>query len=280
MSTNSFTKHGFSLSIFSIFPAVYLPDGSACAPFSQDQAKKLVDDLGFPDRFFVDLIIGRRLSIRIATRTGDCWLMCDPLLPVVTLHRERNNDILSIIVSGNQHRYSNVEPVVKRYISSKTYHRHSLFPILLIADAALEDYRALLARRQGQQRENNRILNVAFIPGGPVLDRQDSLVHITRQREQLTRISGNLKTFNGCIRNLLNLHDRSDHSSGTNGPLQTPSGQSGGQTTPIPSLDSMLQYLVSASGEILEKVAVLDMRLQNTFLVVRTRDREFPLSRY
>jgi hypothetical protein len=115
---------------------------------SQDHVKKLVNDLGFPDRFFVDLIVGRRLSTRITTHTGDCWLMRDWLFSVVTLQRTRNNDILSIIVSnsGNEKKHSSIELVFQRYISSKIYLRHSLFPILLIADATLEDYRDMYDR--------------------------------------------------------------------------------------------------------------------------------------
>lgn len=271
-----FTNHESALTILSIFPKSFSSNGSACIPMSQDQVKKLVEDLGFPDRFFINLMVGRRLSTCITTRTGNCWLMSDWLFSAVTLRRTRNNDLLSIIVSDNQDKHSKIEPVLNRYISSSSYHRHSLFPILLIADAALEDYRDISILILPHSRIKDPLLDFIFQTGGSqgVVYQQDpaaGLADITSRTERLTRLSGNLKAFHASVRDLLNLHDERNMNPGL---LHSLAPQAGGQAIPISPLGPMLQYLVSASGDILERITTTDTRLQSLFLAVGVYDRQ------
>jgi hypothetical protein len=274
VSTWSLAKNEFSLKTPSICSGVFNSSGFPGLPFSQDHVEKLVNDLGFPDRFFVDLIAERRLSTRITTRTADCWTMRDWLFSAVTLQRTRNNDILGIIVIGNQYKHNNIEAVLKRYVSSKTYYRHPLYPILLIADAALEDYRDIIELAVFQSQTTMRLSDVIFQQGLRVnqKDLTTELADTTGRRERLTHLLGMMKAFQASVRNLLNLHDGSDAPSGDPGLLQSPSTQAGGQVVSIPPLTSMLQCIISASGDILERITVADTVLQNSFLVVRIPD--------
>lgn len=178
--------------------------------------------------------------------------------------------MLSIIVSNAQRTFHGTEPIFKRYISSRHYHRHPFFPILLIADSALEDYREMHEDVLVELWDNDQLLP-SHQHSEPVLDPDDpaaGLVHITGQRERLNYLSGDLKGFHASVRNLLTLHD------GTNvepGSPQSLSGQSAVQTIPMLPLDSMLHYLFSASGDVLERMLTTDTRLQHAFLVVRLR---------
>jgi hypothetical protein len=258
-------------------------DNYLCVPFSQDDVNKLVNDLGFPDRFFVGMITRRLLSARTTTGTSDCWLMHDWLFHGVTLQITRNDDLLSIIVSsgGKAKTYANIKLFTHRYISSKFYSRHSLFPILLFADAALENYRDAINNHLAQSWEDSRLLGEFNKHNRLSTGQQDSAAKLTwvaRQREQVTQVSCDLKDFHASVRNLLNLHDGSAASSGPPAPPQPISDQYGGQTIPILSLVSMGQYLVSSSSDILEKVAGIDIKLQNNFLVVRFRDPQDRIS--
>jgi hypothetical protein len=259
-------------------------DGFPCVPIPQDHVKRLVNDLGFPDRFFINLIVRRRLSTRITTPAGDCWLMRDWLFSAVTLRRTRHNDILSIIVSGNQHKYSNIEPFIERYVSSKAYHLHPLFPMLLIADAALEDYRDISDRILTHSEDLHHSLGIPFQHGGPRVrqhyqrDPAAGLADIASERERLTRLSGDLKAFHASLRNLLSLQDGRDGSNEDTGSLQSISTQSGGRA--IPPLSPMLQYLVSASGDILERITATDTRLQFLFPVVSSCGAQSPMSAF
>jgi hypothetical protein len=274
VSTWSPAIHESSLNNLSLFAGFFDPKDFPRVPISQDHVKKLVDDLGFPDRFFVDLMVRRRLSIRTTTRTGDSWLMCDSLFSAVTLKRTGTNDLLSIIVSGNKHKYeySNMEPVLERYISSKFFHRHPLFPICLIADAALEDYRVVSNDVLARSRDLDRFFGITFqnraIFGDTSYEEDPAagLANIAGERESLARLSGDLKTFCASLQNLLNLYDESNGSSGNSGSPQSVSAQVGGQL--ITSLSSMLQYLISASGDILEEITTTDTGLQTLFPLV------------
>jgi hypothetical protein len=240
---------------------------------SQDHVNELINDLGFPGRFFIDLLGRRRVSGHTTTRTGDCWLMCDPLVSAITLERKQENDILSIIIVDYQRRYASIQYVVKRYISSKSYHRHPLFPILLIADAALEDYRDILESICAKSTLRGHLLKESgMIDFRNLQDTAFDLAYITFQREELTCFGGNLRAFHASVRNLMNLHDGRDVLVGGHGSLQSLSTQAGGQLIPLPLLHSTLQHLVSASGDILETVTSTDARLQHAFLVVRTCD--------
>jgi hypothetical protein len=254
-------------------------------PFSQDIVMELVTNLGFPDRFFVDLLCHRRLSAHTTTRTGDCWLVCDTRFSAVTLERTQNNDILSIIMVRSQHRYTHMELLMKRYISAKTYHRHLLFPVLLIADAALEDYRmSFEGAVNGPAAEGHDFLDLLNVGAeGLHRDQRDfaaDLARITVQREQLTRSLGDVKAFNASVRNLLNDIDGRYASSVGPGLLRSPSAQARGQSAPIPLTDSTLQRLVLASGDLLVRLASTDARLQNSFLVVSIRDGQGRIPRF
>ena len=260
-------QNDFSLNIVSIFPAVFDLDGKSCVPITQDNVKKLVNDIGFPDRFFVNLVVGRRLSAHTTKRTGDCWTFCDARFSVATLQRTPNDDILSIVVYNDSQ--TCFDDVVKRYTSSKVYCRHPLLPILLVADAALEDYRNSLERtlvNASSVKSVSRLLDARVVHASTA-----RLNAITFQRERLTRLSGDLKAFHASVRNLLSLHDGRNVDPGS---LQCLSSQSGGQLVPIPSLGSMIPYLVHASGDILEVIPVIDTNFQNAFIIVRFRDGE------
>ena len=260
-------QNDFSLNIVSIFPAVFDLDGKSCVPITQDNVKKLVNDIGFPDRFFVSLVVGRRLSAHTTTRTGDCWTFCDARFSVATLQRTPNDDILSIVVYNDSQ--TCFDDVVKRYTSSKVYCRHPLLPILLVADAALEDYRDSPERmlvNASSVTSVSRLLDARVVHTSAA-----RLNTITFQRERLTRLSGDLKAFHASVRNLLTLHDGRNVDPGS---LQCLSSQSGGQLVPIPSLGSMIPYLVHASGDILEVIPVIDTNFQNAFIIVRFRDGE------
>jgi hypothetical protein len=246
-------------------------NGSPVVPFSQDHVKKLVNDFGFPEKFFIDHACKRRLSAHITTRTGDCWLMRDWLFSVVTMQRTRNNDMLSIIVS-DKYKYSNAGSVLQQYILSRTHHRHPLFPIALIANAALEDYAEISEQASARLTTNGRLPDTT--------DQQDptaGLAGIAGQRERLTRVTGQFKAFDTSVRNLLTLHDGKDASSRDLISLQSLPAQAGGKAIPDP-LSLMLQYIVGAMGDILERTAATDTRLQTAFLVVRIRDAQDPKS--
>jgi hypothetical protein len=200
--------------------------------------------------------VGRRLSTRITTRTGDSWLMCDPMFSAVTLQRTTNKEILSIIVSGDKSNFSHMAPLTSRYISSKPYHCCPLFPILFVADAALDDYRNLLDDILSISKEMS--LGTHVINFHP----EDFLARIMSLR-------GDLNAFHASVLNVLNLNDGRDASI-----LQSPATQAGGQVIPIPSLDSMLRYLVSAAEDILVRSTVTDTILQNASFAVCIRYRE------
>jgi hypothetical protein len=109
-------------------------------------------------------------------------------------------------------------------------------------------------------------------PQGLDRDQRDfaaDLAKITFQREQLTRLSGNVKALNASLRNLMDIVDRRYAPSGGPGSLSV---QAGGQMVPIPPTDSTLQHLVMASGDLLVRLTSTDARLQNSFLAVRSRD--------
>jgi hypothetical protein len=208
--------------------------GYPAFPFSRDHVEKLVNDLGFPDRFFISQIVLRRLSAHTTTRTGDCWILRDWLFFAVTMQRTRNNDILSIIVSENRLKNSSIEPVLKRYISSKIYHRHPLFTIFLVADAALEDYRDASSDLLRQSEIADSVVDDIPQHGikGFWKDPTAFLVDIKFRRTRLTRLSGDLKAFHASLRNLLNLFDRRDMNPGS---LQSFSTQGGAQANSHPS---------------------------------------------
>lgn len=271
MSTCSSAVHEFSLKNLSILSGFFDSNNFPCIPVSQDQVKELVNVLDFPDRFFINLTVGRRLSSRITTRTGDCWFMSDALFSAVTLQKAGNNHLLSIIVSGNMHKYSNIEPVTKRYISSKTYHRHPLFPICLIADAALEDYRRFFNGILAKISNGGQVYTVDQ-HSMPILDLHNpaiGLAYVTAQRQLLNEVTSDLKAFHVSARDLLVFHRGRNVDPGS---LQSHPGQSGTQAMPSPSLDSMLQYLVRTSEDSLDKMTSADTRLQHLFLAVRVCD--------
>ena len=76
--------------------------------------------------------------------------------------------MLSIIVSNAQRTFHETEPISKRYISSRHYHRHPLFPILLIADSALEDYREMYEDILVELWDNDHPLVPSHQHGEPV----------------------------------------------------------------------------------------------------------------
>jgi hypothetical protein len=261
VSSWSLAKHKLLLNPPRIVPGVVLSLKYAGIPFSQDDVKKLVNDLGFSDRFFVNIIFGRRLSSQITTRTGDCWLMCDWQFYAVSLQRTQNNDIISILISDLEHTYSNVEPLMNRYISSKAYCRHPLFPILLGADASLENYRDRSDHILALSEDLHDTFGVSFRHGGSKVpqnyqrDIAADLADIASERERLARILGGLKAFHASVQNLLHFND----------------GMSVN-----PSLTSMLQCLISGSGEMLDKITATDARFGFLFFVVRICPRTGP----
>jgi hypothetical protein len=200
--------------------------------------------------------------------------MCDWEFSAVTMQRTQNNDMLTIVVCDNSHIYSTVEPLLKRYMLSKAYHRHPLLPILLIADAALEDYRDGLDDLISQSESTIRVVDAILQQELSLYQRELTvqLAAITGRRERLSHVAAFLRAFHSSLRNLLNLHDGSDALKVTPGSLQSPSTPAGDQVIPIPPLDSMLQYLISASGDMLERSTAGDTILQTSFIVVRIRD--------
>jgi len=197
--------------------------------------------------------------------------MRDWLFSAVTLQRTRNSDMLSIVVSNVLRTFPETEPIFKRCISSRHYHRHPLFPILVIADSALEDYLNIYDDILEELSDKGHPPLPCHQHAEPVLNPEDPaarLAYITGRRERLNYLSGDLKGFHASVRNLLTLPDGANVEPGS---PQSPSGQSAVQTIPMLPLDSMLYYLVSASGDILERMSTTDTRLQHAFLVVRLR---------
>lgn len=144
---------------------------------------------------------------------------------------------------------------MERYTSSKAYYRHPLFPILLIADAALEDYRDIADRFVTLSSDMRLTLGL-----------KNGLANITVQRDKVARLSGDLKTFHASLQSLLDLRDEKNGSAGDPGSPRSVATQARGQM--LTPLSSIMQYLVSASGDILETTTAIDTKLQFLFPVV------------
>jgi hypothetical protein len=129
----------------------------------------------------------------------------------------------------------------------------------------LEDYRGFSDLIGAYSASANNLLVFMSYMGDRLNNQKGpaaSLTAITKQREKLARLSGNLKALHASARNLLTLHDGRNIDPGS---LQLIS---------VPSLSSMMQYLVNTSGDVLETIPVIDTTFQNAFIIVRFRDGE------
>ena len=237
-------------------------------PISASDARKLVDDEDFPPRFFINQIVRRRLVSRAFTPAGRAWFIRDWHFSAMTLQRDEDNSILGIIITGDDLKYSNINEITNRIVKSAHLCQHPLFPIVVAADGALEDYRELSDELLVNSEDVHHSLGLPFKYEGArrlkhvSQDPATSLTNLINERERLIRLAGDTKAFYASTKTLLDLkHTASSVSM---------SGVSAGKSTSEinDSIEAMLEYLVAASQDILERVAATDARMQMLFASV------------
>ncbi|CAF9914213.1 MAG: hypothetical protein GOMPHAMPRED_008103 [Gomphillus americanus] len=95
-------------------------------PISPEDVLTLIEDVGFPNRFFMGELLYRRYAAYYMTPNGPCWLLREKNFSASTLYWEEDNLTLTIVILRKALTGPNKEVIIKRCAAMRRYWQHPL----------------------------------------------------------------------------------------------------------------------------------------------------------
>ena len=188
-------------------------NGDTILPISPEDILTLIDDVGFPNRFFIGELFYRRYAACYVTTSEPCWFLRERNFSASTLYKKKDNLILTIVILRHTLAGSNKELIIKRCADMQRNWQHPLLPIVTLIDSALEEHgaasRAMLSDCDKMHHtlglsDRYAALRKRYHVSTGSANLADSLADLTARRQQTIPYTGNVRILLTSIETLRN----------------------------------------------------------------------------